>query len=76
MCEALVVVWETSDRICGKRLRPLVPILIKAMEKHGHLQLEPKVGTGLSTMSAATIDRKKFFQANIRKIDTSSRICC
>ena len=23
--EALIVVWEASDRICAKRLRPLVP---------------------------------------------------
>src|SRR5271165_1513376 len=23
--EALIVVWEASDRICGKRLRPLLP---------------------------------------------------
>jgi hypothetical protein len=26
--EALIVVWEASDRICGKRLRPLLPILV------------------------------------------------
>lgn len=55
--EALIVVWEASDRICGKRLRPLMPILIPAMERHGHLHLAPKVLTGLLTMSAATIDR-------------------
>jgi hypothetical protein len=24
--EALVVVWEASDRVCGKRLRPLLPV--------------------------------------------------
>jgi hypothetical protein len=35
--EALVVIWEASDRVCGKRLRPLVPILVEAMERHGHL---------------------------------------
>src|SRR5438045_6712125 len=28
--EALIVVWEASDRICGKRLRPLLPILLEA----------------------------------------------
>ena len=55
--EALIVVWEASDRICGKRLRPLVPILVSAMERHGHLQLAPEVLTGLLTMSAATMDR-------------------
>ena len=35
--EALIVIWEASDRICGKRLRPLLPILVEAMERHGHL---------------------------------------
>ena len=29
--EALIVVWEASDRICGKRLRPLLPILVEAI---------------------------------------------
>jgi hypothetical protein len=53
----LIVIWEASDRICGKRLRPLVPILIEAMERHGHLHLAPEVRTGLLGMSAATIDR-------------------
>src|SRR5690242_1168916 len=37
--EALIVVWEASDRICGKRLRPLLPTLVEAMERHGHVQL-------------------------------------
>ena len=55
--EALIVIWEASDRICGKRLRPLVPILVAAMERHGHLHLVPEVRAGLEAMSAATIDR-------------------
>lgn len=55
--EALIVLWEASDRVCGKRLRALVPILVEAMERHGHLQLTPEVRSGLHTMSAATIDR-------------------
>jgi hypothetical protein len=55
--EALIVVWEASDRICGKRLRPLLPILVEAMERHGHVQLAPEVRVRLLAMSAATIDR-------------------
>jgi hypothetical protein len=35
--QALVLLWEASDRVCGKRLKPLVPVLIDAMERHGHL---------------------------------------
>ena len=55
--EALIVVWEASDRICGKRLQPLMPILVEPKERHGHVQLESEVRTRLLTMSAATIDR-------------------
>src|SRR5215468_4034756 len=55
--EVLIVVWKASDRICGKRLRPLLPILVEAMERHGHLQLALEVRTRLLAMSAATIDR-------------------
>ena len=54
---ALVLVWEASDRVCGKRLKPLIPILVDAMERHGHLKLAPEVGARLRSMSAATIDR-------------------
>jgi len=55
--EALIVIWEASDRICGKRLRPMVPVLVDAMERHGHLRLAPEVRIRLLAMSAATIDR-------------------
>ncbi|RWF29299.1 MAG: transposase, partial [Mesorhizobium sp.] len=55
--EALIVIWEASDRICGKRLKALVPILVEAMERHGHLRLTAEIRTRLLTMSAATIDR-------------------
>ena len=55
--EALIVVWEAADRVCGKRLRPLLPVLVEAMERHGHLQLGAPVRAGLLAMSAATIDR-------------------
>jgi hypothetical protein len=54
---ALIVTWEASDRICGKRLRPLMPILVEAMERHGHLQRASEVRTDLLAMNAATIDR-------------------
>src|SRR5829696_4941693 len=54
--EALIVIWEASDRICSKRRRPLVPVMIEAMERHGHLHLAPAVCISLMAMSAATID--------------------
>ena len=27
--QALVTLWEASDRVCGKRLRPLLPALVE-----------------------------------------------
>jgi hypothetical protein len=53
----LVVLWEASDRLCGKRLKALLPVLVPAMERHGHLQLEALVRHRLLAMSAATMDR-------------------
>ena len=32
--EALVAVWESSDRVCSKRLKPLLPVLLPALERH------------------------------------------
>lgn len=55
--EALILLWEASDRICGKRMKPLIPRLIAAMERHGHLRLAAEVRARLETISAATIDR-------------------
>ncbi|MET4449563.1 hypothetical protein ABIB75_007877 [Bradyrhizobium sp. GM2.2] len=53
----LAVLWEASDRIFGKRLKALMPALIAAMERHGHLALTSEIRDKLLAMSAATIDR-------------------
>jgi hypothetical protein len=37
--EALTALWEASDRVCGKRLKVMIPILLPALEQHGRLQL-------------------------------------
>jgi hypothetical protein len=57
MREALALFWEASDRVCGKRLRAMLPMLVAAMERHGHIDLAPEVRDGVLAMSAATIDR-------------------
>jgi len=31
--QALIVLWESSDRVCGKRLKPLLSILVPALER-------------------------------------------
>jgi hypothetical protein len=55
--EALIVLWEAADRVCGKRLKPLLPILLQALERHGHVHLDDTVRTRVLSVSAATIDR-------------------
>jgi hypothetical protein len=54
---ALVTLWVASDRVCGKRLKPLLSVLVPALERHGHLRLDDVVRTKLLSASAATIDR-------------------
>src|SRR5438105_2215179 len=55
--EALTVLWEAADRICGKRLKAVLPGLVAALERHGHLDLDAEVRQRLLAVSAATIDR-------------------
>ena len=55
--DALVALWEASDRICGKRLKVMIPTLLPALARHGRLKLD-KAGRALVLdVSAATIDR-------------------
>jgi hypothetical protein len=54
---ALILLWEASDRVCSKRLKALVPILLSAMERNGHLKLDGDIRVKVLSMSAATIDR-------------------
>ena len=47
--EALIVRWEASDRICCKWVKALLPLLVEAMERHGHLHLEVHISSGPRT---------------------------
>jgi hypothetical protein len=55
--QALIVLWEASDRVCGKRLKALFPVLVSALERNGHLSLDAEIRPKLLAMSASTIDR-------------------
>ncbi len=55
--EALVVLWEASDRLCSKRLAPMIPVLLPALERHGRLEVSAGLREKLLTVSAATMDR-------------------
>ena len=55
--EALVVLWEASDRLCAKRLKPLIPVLRPTLERHGRLLIENGLRQNLLAVSSATIGR-------------------
>ena len=55
--DALVALWEASDRICGKRLVVMIPTLLPALERHGRLALTKAERAQVLTVSAATVDR-------------------
>jgi Integrase core domain len=55
--QALITLWEAADRICGKRLKAVLPGLVAALERHGHLNLDATVRQRVLAVSAATIDR-------------------
>ena len=55
--DALTALWESSDRVCGKRLKVMIPILLPALEQHGRLQLGQADRDRVLAISAATIDR-------------------
>jgi hypothetical protein len=55
--DALTALWEASDRVCGKRLKVMIPTLLPALEQHGRLKLGQADGDRVLAISAATIDR-------------------
>ena len=54
---ALSKIWCICGRICGKRLQPFLPEMVKTLERHGELMLDEATKTLLLQMSAATIER-------------------
>jgi len=55
--DALIALWEASDRVCGKRLKVMIPTLLPALERHGRLKLDQADRDRVLAISAATIDR-------------------
>ena len=49
--------WPASDHLCGKLLRPTIPLLLRALEHHHRLRLDRTVHDALLAASPATLDR-------------------
>lgn len=50
-------IWAASNFLCGKRLKPFLPVLLKSLKHHKEIKLPKEDEALLLAMSAATIDR-------------------
>ena len=57
VAEALVKIWQVSDRMCGKLLAAVMADLVEALARHGELTLAAGLREQLLEVSPATIDR-------------------
>jgi hypothetical protein len=55
--EAIEQIWEASDRLCSKRLKPFLPEMIKVLRRHGEIAVNAELEAKLCRMSSSTIDR-------------------
>jgi hypothetical protein len=55
--KALKTIWEASDRLCSRRLKPFMPEMIRVLSRHGEQEIEATVEAQLCQMSTSTIDR-------------------
>lgn len=54
---ALVQCWRAANGICGKRLVPILPEYVTALERHGEMRLDDETRRRLLRLSPATADR-------------------
>jgi len=50
-------VWAASNFLCGKRLKPFPPEMVKSLKRHKEIRISKEDEVLLLTASAATIDR-------------------
>jgi hypothetical protein len=55
--EALKEVWEATDRLCSKRLKPFIPEMTLVLRRHGEHQMDTSLEAQLWRISPSTIDR-------------------
>ena len=53
----LKIVWEASNRLCSKRLKPFLPEMVRVLKRNGELQIDAATEAQLKKLSPSTIDR-------------------
>ena len=64
--EVVILIWEASDRICGKRLKAALPHLVESMERHGHLDLDLGVRERLLKPVRTTVASRRKRRRNLQ----------
>ena len=54
---ALLTIWNASNRICSKRLVPFIPAMIEVLERNGHIFLTQEIKSKLCAISSSSVDR-------------------
>ena len=73
--DSLKTIWEASDRLCSKRLKPFIPEILVVLRSHGEAHINADTQTQLCEMSPATIDRqlRPYRKASGRRGFTTTR---
>ena len=50
-------IWEASDRLCSKRLKPFIPEMIQVLRRQGEMHVNSDTEAQLVRLSPSTIDR-------------------
>ena len=56
--QPLKVIWEASDRLCSKRLKPFIPEMIQVLRRNNELHIDADTEAQLIHLSPSTIDRR------------------
>ena len=52
VAEVLKEVWEATDRLCSKRLKPFIPEMTMVLRRHGEQQIDTSLEAQLCRVSA------------------------
>lgn len=65
---ALLILWRAADEICGERLQPFIPALLKKMVECGEIQVTEIVKNKLLKISLGTVKKILTHQKRISTI--------
>jgi len=65
---AVIKIWELLDYPCGVRLQPMLLLMVASLERFGEINISDQVKSGLSSISARTLDRRLSKEREVRHL--------